>query len=212
MVKKMMWAILFLFCLSIFLFPWLYANHGECFFIPNECEQGQSLSASSAVPVTTLGSLIVSGAWAYLDSYSCFLDYLKNYETGGSDQKDSLVKAYEKITAADAVYKKLIEEAAGFTYNDTAVDRLKQFDYDSYARTFDPGPRVFTQVRVLLEKGDVRGVFQEISRRIRAIADNLEPQVMNGIPGTGDLWRLSQAYAETLLFGQYAAEIFDRCR
>jgi hypothetical protein len=212
MVKRMMWAVLFLFGFSIFLFPWMYANHGECFFIPNECEAGQSFSSPENVPGTILGDMIVSGACAYLDSYSFFLNYLTDYEAGRSNQKEDLVKAYEKISAAVSIYKKLCREAAEFPYNDSAVDRLKQFDYPTYAGTNDLMPRVFAQVRVLLENGDVKGIFQEIARRVRVIADKLGPAAMNSVPGDIELWRLSQAYAETLLFGQYAAEIFERCR
>jgi hypothetical protein len=208
MIKKIIPAILLLACFSMTLFPIMYANHGECFFIESECGAGISLPTSTADPGSSLGDLIVSGAC----SYSSFLAYLKEYEAGRSDQKESLDKAYEAITAANTFYKKLTRESAGFPYNEPAVSRLKQFDYESYAKTLDLVPRVFNQVRVLLAKGDVRGVFQEIAWRTQSIADKLGPAAMNSVPGDIELWRLSQAYAETLLFGQYAAEIFERCR
>jgi len=212
MIKKMILAVMIIFGLSISLFPWLYSNHGECFFIPSECSGGKSASASDSVPVSMLGILIEDGACSYLDSYSYFLGYLKEYEAGNSYAKYSLVKAYESITTADDIYKKIIEGAAGYPYNETAIDRLKSFDYDTYSKTFDLNPRVFSQLRGLLAKGDVRGVFQEIEKRFRTLAEYLVTSRTGIIPEKTGLWRINQAYAETLLFGQYAAEIFDQCR
>ena len=212
MIKKMITAVMILFGLSMSLFPWLYINHAECFFIPNVCDNGESAFISVTVPVSTLGVSIADGACFYLDSYSCFLGYLKEYEAGNMESREALIKAHENIKAADDIYKKIIEVSATYSYNETAIDRLKSFDYDTFGKTFDLNPRVFEQVRVLLSKGDVRGVFREIKNRFRVIAGYLSTSETNGIPEKNDLWRLNQVYAETLLFGQYAAEIFDRCR
>ena len=212
MIKKMILAVMIIFGFSISLFPLMYMNHGGCFFIPNECDSGKSASDSNAVPVSMLGVLIEDGACSYLESYSYFLGYLKEYEAGNSYAKYSLLKAYESITTADDIYKKIIEISAGYPYNETAIDRLKNFDYDTYSKTFDLNPRIFSQLRGLLAKGDVRGVFQEIEKRFQAIAGYLVTSRTGIIPEKTGLWRINQAYAETLLFGQYAAEIFDQCR
>jgi len=212
MIKKMITTVLILFGFSIFLYPLMYMNHAECFFIPNVCDNGESATISVTVPVSTFGVSIADGACFYLDSYSCFLGYLKEYEAGNMESREALIKACENIKAADDIYKKIIEVSATYSYNDTAIDRLKSFDYDTFGKTFDLNPRVFGHVRVLLSKGDVRGVFREIRNRFRVIAGYLSASETDSIPGKTDLWRINQYYAETLLFGQYAAEIFDRCR
>jgi len=204
MIKKMISTVMIFFGLSISLFPWMYMNQGECFFMSIECSGGKSDS--------TLGVMIENGACSSLESYSYFPGYLKEYEAGNIDQKEALVKAYESITAADDIYKKIIEISATYSYNETAIDRLKNFDYDTYGKTFDLNPRVFAQVRRLLANGNIRGFFQEIEKRFRALAGYLVTSRTDIIPEKTGLWRINQAYAETLLFGQYAAEIFDQCR
>jgi len=186
-------------------------NQGECFFVSIECSGGKDASIPGSFPVSMLGTLIADGACSYMDSYSCFLAYLKEYEAGNSDQKNALFKAYENIIAADDIYIKIIEVSATYSYKETAIDRLKNFDYDTYGKTFDLNPRVFAQVRRLLAKGDVRGLFQEIEKRFRTLAGYLVTSRTEIIPEKTDLWRINQTYAETLLFGQYAAEIFDQC-
>ncbi len=63
-----------------------------------------------------------------------------------------------------------------------------------------------------LGKGDVRGFFgrllsdtDEILIKLYSIKVMVEADVF---PDLSTLWRVNQDYAETILFGQFAAEVF----
>ncbi|UCH97953.1 MAG: hypothetical protein JSV88_14155, partial [Candidatus Aminicenantes bacterium] len=73
---------------------------------------------------------------------------------------------------------------------------------------------IFKDLETYLKKGDIRGMYSreciEISK-ILALLYKVKIFLDAGqFPDLEDLWRLNQAYAQSLLFGQYAAEVFAR--
>lgn len=181
--------------------------------------RGHAVFANDAGSGGAIRSHIEAGAGYFLNSGSDYLALLNKIEMadsgGGSDYKDwaqTCAGAIANMEKASATYLNLKQILTNTPYIPEMIERLSAFDYDGYQKKNDLNPRVFAEVKAYLAAGDVRGLFDRMldtTTKILAALANIKAVVDAGtIPGLPLLWRLNDEFVETLLFGQYAAEIF----
>lgn len=191
-------------------YPRIIANRGHAIF-DNAAGSGGAIQ-----------SHIEAGAGYFLNFGSDYLALLNKIEMvdsadsgGGSDYKDwaqTCANAIANMEKASATYLNLKQILTNTPYIPEMIERLSTFDYDGYQKKNNLNPGVFAEVKTYLAGGDVRGIFDRMldtTTKILAALAKIKAAIDAGIiPGLPTLWRLNDEFAETLLFGQYAAEIF----
>jgi hypothetical protein len=108
------------------------------------------------------------------------------------------------------MYSAFNKQSMEYAYNEPAISQLKIFDYSGYQRDSNLLPSIYDKVKKYLTVGNVRGAFVEIQNLISEISLDLESLLMQGgIPDKWIIWRITQKFNETGLYGQYLAEIFN---
>jgi hypothetical protein len=163
--------------------------------------------------------LIIEGAGYFLSSQSDLLSFLNRVEMAGlstpdyAELQDILNRAVKNMEKAVETYKTLAATAALTPYNPQVIFQLMQFDYTGYEKTNTLNFEIFNRVKTHLSKGDVTGVILLMKRNIESILDQLygiKSQVdKSEFPGLPLLWRVNQSYCQTMLSGQYVAEVFN---
>jgi hypothetical protein len=198
--------------LNLNLLGYTVANMGETAF--EEPSGTSSLSRSSSIE-----SLIISGAAYFLDGNSTYLLFLNRIETTTDmanvnyvELKEILNNAIDKMTQAYSTYDMLVLKANSTPYKQSFIDKLTDLNYTSFAKGRGVTGSCWDDCAALLENGNVRGVFTRLSDNTAIILDRLNmikgSLDANQFPDLGQMWRLNQLYSETMLFGQYSAEIF----
>lgn len=169
---------------------------------------------------TPLAAYIVEGASYLLNGYSDILLFLNKIEISElntpnySELQEILGKAIENMTLSKKAYEQLITTAGTSAYNPVIINRLITFDYKGFQKEKGLIVDVFSKVKKYLEKGDVRGIYTNLLADIEDILNKLSElkgAVESGsFPPVSNLWRLNQQCSETILFGQYASEVFNR--
>ena len=190
-------------------FSYIMANRGDCAF-GGGGEKGGSIK-----------SYIIEGAGYFLNSYSdslLFLNRIEMSEMNGIDYKELkgiLYKAIENMENARDAYSNLKQTADNTPYNQAFINQLLYFDYAGFQKKRGLNNAIFKTVESYLRKGDVRGFFTLLLSRSEKILNQLytikEWVDTETYPLLSTLWRINQDYSITMLFGQYAADIFYTC-
>ena len=113
---------------------------------------------------------------------------------------------------AKAKYNDLIQLADGTPFHQPTITELMGFNYTSFQKSKGLNNVIFKEVGTYLCSGDVRGLYHRFRADTQSILDQLnviksavDAEV---IPENPDLCQVNKSYCETLLFGQYTAEIF----
>jgi hypothetical protein len=167
----------------------------------------------------TIRDYVIEGAGYFLESYSGFLLFLNKVELKelqGLDYNEVqmiLNSAIEKMENARDVYTLLKQEADVTPYNPDMIAELMNFDYDGFQEANHLVGPIFKQVESYLEKGNIREIFDAALShmgKILDIADKIKGKIDGAeFPGLTDLWKLNEACSLSLLFGQYAARVFQ---
>jgi len=191
------------------------------FWVFNTTENGFTGTKSLSSTEASIGDLIVQGGAAFLDSYSSTLQYMKKTESAsllGVNQSELLTllkKALSSMTLATGYYSKLKAVAAVTPYNSSVIDVLKTFDYDAFLKSNEGyiNPAVFDEVKGYLIVGDIRGIYTKIytdSVQIESLINRLIDLTNAGvIPSMPETYKVNHLFSQTLLFGQYTAQVFN---
>jgi hypothetical protein len=162
--------------------------------------------------------LIIEGAGYFLKSHSDMLLILNKVELSALSGPDypgmqALMKdALENMEKAGETYKSLIAAAKETPYNPEVITKLMMFDYETFRETNGLNKDIFSRVKNYLVKGDVTGLYVLLESDMVFIIQQLKvikSSIDTGtFPGISLLWRLNQKYSESLLTGQYIAEVF----
>jgi hypothetical protein len=204
---EIFFLIFFLFVMNIHIYPYVIANRGDYAF-DEEGEKGISIK-----------SYIIKGAGYFLSSYSdwlLFLNKVEMSELNGIDYKELsniLYRAIENMENAKEAYYHLKQTADNTPYNQAMINHLLSFDYHGFKKERGFNNSIFKGVKSYLRKGDVRGFFarllantENILRKLYIVKESVDADTF---PGLSTLWGISQDYSRTMLFGQYAAEMFN---
>jgi hypothetical protein len=209
-LKRLLAGILFafiaLFVTSNFSYPLIMGNFSENSFVNPDVES------------TPLNTHIVNGAGFFLKSYSDTLLLLNRIETAdinGIDYNELEIlvsSAIENMHRSKEAYANLKQLADRTPYNQVMIAKLLSFDYNGFKHDKGFNPIVLKQVESYLGRGDVRGFYGhllsatiDISTRLNTIKASIDAA---SLPKIETLWRINQEFSETMLFGQYAANVF----
>ncbi|HLP45970.1 MAG TPA: hypothetical protein VK469_08490 [Candidatus Kapabacteria bacterium] len=165
-------------------------------------------------------SYIIEGAGYFLISNTDFLLFLNKIEMSELNGVDYnqirtiLDRAIENMEKANLIYTSLVLITTNTPYKQNFIERLNVFDYAGYQKQYGLNGIIFQEVALYLKNGDVTSIFTRILGRTGAILNSLyavKKEIdANTFPGISNLWRLNQYYSETILFGQYSAEVFAK--
>lgn len=196
--------------LTSYAYPWFVHNEIETAFC-EECNPDGS-QAQSALPMR---KMIVYGADSFLESYSNTLALMRQVETSNPVDLDydqflqTLDKSIQNMENAISFYNELKHFAAVTPYRNSAIKKLKRFDYESFKKQEGLNPRIFNRVKAFMATGDVRGSITAMYEDTKNILDQLYGlrERIGSDTLVPQLWTLNQMYANTALFGQYIAQV-----
>lgn len=192
----------------------VYANH-SCYAY-NNCLPPPGFKSFTS---PTIGQLIIEGAGYFLASHYEMLRFL--YKTELSEVngvnylelQEILISAIANMESASGTYKNLIQLARETPYDPAVIDKLMKFDYQGFMKKKSLTSDVFLKVQGFLAKGNVTGAYismkaskDAIIAQLYAIKASLDANVF---PDINQIYRANQAYHDTMLFGQYMADVFN---
>ena len=166
----------------------------------------------------SIKSAIIDGAGNYLTAYSDYLRFLNKVELStenspGYDEMQALLTScLEKLQRAKAAYLVLNQNAANTPYNYAMIYNLVFFNYDLFQWERGLNPYIFNEAANYLSNGDIDGIFsrllsgaEDLVLKVSAVKEMVDAYKF---PLLESIWRVNQLFSETMLFGQYAAEVF----
>lgn len=169
-----------------------------------------------------LKAYVIEGTGYFLESYSDFLLLLNKVEMTelqGCDFNELLFllnNAIEKMLYANEVYFQLKQKTDMTSYNPVIISKLLNFDYDAFADRKGLIKSIFREVKAFLSKGKIREMYEEAlshTQGILNIAMIIKTNLEEGVsPEVSDLHDLKEAYSHFMLFGEYAANIFQKIK
>lgn len=177
---------------------------------------------SDEVSICSYGSpidfYIVQGAGYFLEANLDIQSLLRQVElqdlkgVNYNEMQAVLNSAMENMNNAKQTYELLIQTALRTPYNQSVIDILKDFDYESFSKENGLNGTIFDKVRGFLQKGDITGVFKYTYSRcleIIGLLDTIKQDVYGyRLPGLSIFWQLNERTADVSLFGSYVARIF----
>jgi hypothetical protein len=122
-------------------------------------------------------------------------------------------RALYYMQMAKQTYWKLILEAEATPYNETALAKLRDFDYESFMEKNSFNPVLFDLVRQYLQNGDITGMFKRTYADVSVMIDllvNIRDTVSQyRLPSISLFRQLNERQALASVFGSYAARVFS---
>ncbi len=211
MKKFMLIAVLVLALFSGHVFAAIMGNESEIAY--KESDSGKKGPGGSS-----LREMIIVSAGLRLKSqaeWMGFLNCVEMAELNGADfpqMREKLDRAVACLKKSALVYGKIITVAENTPYNPEVMAKLAGFDHKSYRR--GKGKRRVSTAKVaeLLNKGEVTAVYRYLKTGMDSILEQLDevkPNVDAGIfPDIPALRRINRDYGNSLMAGQYLAEVF----
>ncbi|MGE5343154.1 MAG: hypothetical protein ACM3SY_16915 [Candidatus Omnitrophota bacterium] len=210
-IKFIVLAVVFLCLLQTPSFSMFRVNTGQTCF-------EESTLIQSFGPSNSMESYIVNGASYFLKSYSDTLQALNLVEISTPSTLDTnalrtlLKGSMGNMMNAVANYRNLKVSADATPYNPVMIQRLQNFDYMALCHSKGLNESVMRKVAFFLSIGDVRGAFGNILNQSESILKLQQSayhiQDTSILPDIELLWKLNNQLAESMLFGQYCAQIF----
>lgn len=191
-------------------------NHSDTAFA--DLPQSSSSLSMAHAQSKSIGTYIIEGAGYYLKAYSYSLLMANSFEMSDLnginfvELQGYVNQAIAQMELAKNTYVLLVNKANNTPYNSTWINHLMTFDYTAFKQERSLNATVFDTVQYYLSNGDVRGVYAEMLNNFEGILADLYAikSVVDGynLPANYSVWRLNQQWSETMLFGQYVAEVF----
>ena len=212
LMPRVIMGVLILMLLNLNLTGIMWYNHTDISF-------QESAGKGSCPSEKSIRDYILKGAECFGGSYSSFLFFLKKIEEAERKYPDynELRKVFnaavEKMRQTRNVYKQLKQRSEVTPYNPVIIDKLSNFDYDTFSKKEKVTKSIFKQVEAFLNEGKIREMYGEalshtehILCMANAVSKKLEDDIFPGVPS---LHALNQAYDRYMRFGKYAARVFE---
>jgi len=193
------------------------SGNDSCMAFQQGCSTGPGIKALSA-EFKSIGQLIAEGAGYYFNSLSAYANLLNKIEMteinglNSQEIKSILILSIDEMEKAEASYRDLWNASVGLDYNTDIIQKLKTFNYASFQADKGLNAEIFRKVEKLLVIGDVKGVYKQFyadTFQLSEMLQYLKPMAETCVFNTGYLWKINQTYSDTLLFGQYIAQVFN---
>jgi hypothetical protein len=215
MILKIFLIVFVLFVFRVNTFPLMCGNDSDIGFIGGSSRSGGESDSS-------LRQYVIMGAGYFLESYSdalLFLNKIEMAELNGMDYDElrmMINNAVVNMENARNAYLVLKQLADNTPYNQNVIGELEKFDYVGFSEENGLNGTIFKDVEYYLSKGDIRGVYAQFLANTDNILETLyvvrKAVDHTSFPRTADLQRMNQSYSQSLLFGQYVAEVFQEVK
>lgn len=211
-MRQMKLVVLKAFC--VIFISTLLAMNAFAYFVVNGSE-----AAFEEPGRTTVRDNVEEAAGYFLKSQSdllLFLNHIELSRLNGVDYTELrglINSAIAHMENAKTKYTQLTQIADYAPYHQDTVTALINFNYSWFQENNALNSVIFNDVEAYLSVGDIRGTYHKILADTQSLLDMLtivkSSVDSDTFPGIADLRRINQSYSETLLFGQYTAEIFS---
>lgn len=195
-------------------FGYFVLNDSEC-SLHNQCSTGGT-EQTNAFASIQVKPIIVKGGSYFLESNAGMLLLMKKIEASENVELSELSKICKgtvgKLLKAQNAYMELVEASASIPYDKDFLYQLRSFNYHEFQeRTQGINNGVFQEAVWFLVYGDMKGVYTAHYNKVANLYERfklIDDSIDNGeLPPIKALWELNQMYSNTLLFGQYVAQI-----
>ncbi len=165
----------------------------------------------------TINLLIEDAAAHFMLSKSDILYFSNLYEMADSgidfnQWRESIDNAIYNLEKSQKFYSNIIQTAEATPYNMPVLEKLANFNYLAFVSSNNLNTSIMQQVESFLSRGDITGMFKEISDKLKAVDAVLRAidneVTIDTIPGVESVWRLNNEVSEFMLFGEYVAMVF----
>jgi hypothetical protein len=194
----------------------LFCNHSDSAFTGGD---GTSSTEGANLACFTIEELIIKGAEYFFKAHADINWLSENVEISdiyGADYYTlwwAVNSALDNMNMAQYYYQELQYKANNTPYNQVVINKLLNFDYDSFQEENGILKDIFSEVKSYLVNGDVRGVysrtyayFDTLTNSLKAVKGDLSA---GKVPANNHMWNLNQLCAKAHMFGQYVAMVFD---
>lgn len=212
LLKKMI-----ILAVSIFI---LFNFNAFSYVVLNGSETGYTggTSGGSGISNISIEWLIVEGSGYFLKAKADIQHFLNRIEWQDITYinyiwlNKVINNALNNMILARSAFEELIRVAENTPYNLEVIERLKEFDYDSFMKEYTLNPYVFNIIKEFLIKGDITETYKYTNAKLKEIEfliQKIQAEInASRLPEISMCWRLNELCAETSLFGSYIARIF----
>lgn len=165
---------------------------------------------------------LIDGAVHFLNSYSSFLMVLNKAELAEIKRWDTnsirkaLKKAIKNMEEAIKVYKKLNQKGKNSIYDESVIENLRNFQYDTLLKENHLFKPIFDDANTYLKEGKIQDIYEELLADCKGILTSLNDMqagiVSQKFLKRSELMKLNQSYCKVLLVGQYVANVFGEIK
>jgi hypothetical protein len=194
----------------------LHSNHSDSAF--NGGDGPNSTGEATLACSSTIRELIIKGAEYFFRAHAdinLLSEKVEISDIYGTDYYTlwwAVNNALDNMNMARYYYHELQYQANHTPYNQVVINKLLDFDYDSFQEQNSLIKDVFSEVKGYLKNGDVRGVYDRTSAYFDILINSLETikEELNAgqVPANAHMWDLNQTCAKAHMFGQYVARVF----
>lgn len=167
--------------------------------------------------------LVAKGSSYFSQSFAYYQFFISNVEETELEKskvktlKHHLILAKLNLEAAKEIYmkQKVIFDNASF--NENVLAELARFPFAQFQEEIKPIKEIFQQVQKCLKKGNIRQIPQKfitqsekIIEKLNTLIGKLKPDGSNLVELVTLIQSLNSDYVETMMFGQYVAQIFAK--
>jgi len=215
--KNYISAILITYFLTVFFVvnSYSYIKHNG---IENIYEEGVFTSSIQSIRYESIEYYIMEGGGYYLEADTHIQALLKLVELKdiqGINYFEMIYRAdsaWYYLTQAADNYEKLIGLAENTPYNQTAQEKLRIFDYDTFAANRHLNGEVFSVLKQYLQNGNITGILQHTYVNIKSLVDIINKIRVSlyqyRMPSLSLFWQLNENQAASSLLGSYTARVF----
>jgi hypothetical protein len=166
----------------------------------------------------TIRELIIKGAEYFFKAHAdinLLSEKVEISDIYGADYSTlwwAVNSALDNMNMARYYYQELQYKANNTPYHQVVINKLLDFDYDSFQEQNSLIKDVFSEVKGYLKNGDVRGIYSRTSAYFDTLINTLETikgELYAGkVQGNAHMWNLNQVCAKVHMFGQYVARVF----
>jgi hypothetical protein len=195
----------------------LHSNSSDSAF--DEGDGTNSTGKANLACSSTIRELIIKGAEYFFKAHSDINVLSEKIEISDINGADyymlwcTVNSALNNMNMARYYYQYLEIKANNTPYNQVVINKLLDFDYDSFQEENGLLKDVFSEVKSYLVNGNVRGIYIRTSIYFGSLINTLETikeELEAGrVPDNSHMWNLNQICARSHMFGQYVARVFN---
>ncbi len=193
------------------IFPIMHSNDSETAYLVN-------VSSQRLTTDQNMRQLIIESAGFIISSQSNYFNFLNEVELSELTEADysglqlELNSCISNMQSYLDIYEQLISSAKSRAYNQTVITELLAFDYANFQTNNSLNHEIFSVVADYLGRGDVTGILIQLKSNMYIVYEklvNIKADVdLEIFPKISLLWIINQEFNDSMLLGQYLAEVF----